>query len=289
MKGGNEKSSQRTSALSSQCTWRSPSQRSSHIRSQCTLRRGAFHAKFSEIGYAILLINLFSCIAVIPHPRQSRGIGEIKQPGPNGTPSGPISQTQKNQSGGDLLSYLGTKGTAVRPRWKAVAQWPATITFFQETRLTSEALNLREKRSGAEPHGISSVYGAPMALKSTVANQAHLNLRIISPESAGISPIAWKWTPRYGGLPPCKWHVSPLGNQTPFSHKVRIRGKSEPFRVEVTRGPCPSPNPPPACRNYAPSAGSDGVVALGAALRRSRRVRFCSDVGCAVVSLTFAP
>ena len=289
MKGGDERSSQRTSAVTSQCTWRSPSQRSSYTRSQCTLRRGAFHAKFSGIGYAILLINLLLCIAAIPHPRQFRRIGEVKQPGPNGTPSGPIGQNQRNQSGRDLLSFLGVKGTGVRPRWKAIAQGPATVTFFQETRLTSEALNLMQKRSGAEPHGISSVYGAPMALKSTVANQAHLNLRIISSESAGISPIAWKWTPRYGGLPPCKWHVSPLGKQTPFRHKVRIRGKSEPFRVEVTRGPCPSPNPPPACRNYAPSAGSDGVVALGAAQRRSRRVRFCSAVGCAGVSLTFAP
>ena len=289
MEGGDERSSQRTSALSSQCTWRSPSQRSSYSRSQCTLRRGAFHAKFPGIGYVILLINLLSGIAATPHPRQFRRIGEAKQSGPNGTPSGPVSQTHRNQSGRDLLSFLRNKGTAVCPRWKAIAQRPAIVTFFQETRLTSEALNLMQKRSGTETHSISSDFGAPMALESTVANQTRLHLCFISFESAGISPIAWKWTPRYGGLSPCKWHVSPLGNQTPFRHKVRISEESETFRVEATRGPCPSPNPPPACRNYAPSAGSDGVVALGSALRRSRRVEVCSAVKYAVVSLTFAP
>ena len=112
-----------------------------------------------------------------------------------------------------------------------------------------------------------------------IANQALLNFHTISPESAGIRPKAWKWTPRYRGLPPRKWHASPLGNPTPFRPKVRIRGKSEPFRVEVTRGPCPLPNPPPASRDYAPSAGSDGVVALGAAPRRARRVKSSSRAG----------
>ena len=112
-----------------------------------------------------------------------------------------------------------------------------------------------------------------------IANQALLNFHTISPESAGIRPKAWKWTPRYRGLPPRKWHASPLGNPTPFRPKVRIRGKSEPFRVEVTRGPCPLPNPPPASRDYAPSAGSDGVVALGAAPRRACRVRSSSRAG----------
>ena len=170
-----------------------------------------------------------------------------------------------------------------------IAQWPVTVTFFQETRLTSEALNLMQKWSGAEPHNISSVFRAPMALKRTVANRDLLMLHIVLSKSVGISPMAWRWNSRNGGLPPCKWQVSPLGNQTPIRHKVRVSGKSESDRVKVTRGPRPSPNPPPDGRNYALSAGSDGVVALGAAQRRSRRVRFCSAVGCAVVSLTFAP
>ena len=128
-----------------------------------------------------------------------------------------------------------------------------------------------------------------MALKRTVANRDLLMLHIILSKSVGISPMAWKWTSRNGGLPPCKRQVSPLGNQTPFRHKVRISGKSESDRVKVTRGPRPSPNPPPDGRNYALSAGSDGVVALGAALCRSRRVRFCSAVVRAVGCLTFVP
>ena len=226
---------------------------------------------------------------MIPHPHQSRRIGEFRQPGPNGTPSGPVSQIQRNQSGEDLLSHLGVNGTAVRPRWKAVAQWPATVSFFQKTGLTSEALNLMQEWRGAEHHSISSVFRAPMARKKTAAKRDPFNSCTISSESVGTSPTAWKWNPRYGGLPPCKWHASPPGNQTPFRHKVRLRGKSEPFRIDVTSGPCPSPNPPPACRNYAPSAGSDGVVALGAALRRSRRVKFCCALGYAVVCLVLAP
>ena len=175
VKGGDERSPQRTSALPSQCTWRSPSQSSTYTRSQCTLRSGAIHL---VIGYAILLINLLSSVVEIPHPREFRRIGEAKRPGPNGTPSGPADQTQGNQSGEDLLSILGVNGTAVRPRWKAIAQWPATVTLFQETRLTSEAQNLVQKWIGAEPHNISSVFGAPMAFKSTMKPVSYTHLTL---------------------------------------------------------------------------------------------------------------
>ena len=176
-KGGDERSPQCPSALPSQCSWRSPSQRSTYTRSQCTSRRGAFHVRLSVIGYVILLINLFSCITAIPHPRQFRRIGEAKRPGPSGTPSDPIDQPQGSQSEKDLLSILGVNGTAVRPRWKAIAQWPATVTLFQETRLTSEAQQLMQKWIGAEPHNISSVFGAPMAFKSVVKQTPQENGR----------------------------------------------------------------------------------------------------------------
>ena len=129
---------------------------------KCTTRGGRSSSilNLSEVFlHAICLVNfVFLCTADPTIP--VRRIGEASNPGPPGASQFGPNDPNNDNNEKDLFTVIGVNGTAIRPRWQTVANWPATVCMFQETRLGQAAQEKLGTWMQAKPYRVKSVFGS---------------------------------------------------------------------------------------------------------------------------------